>query len=145
MGYYRLKCGPMPLAEAPWFAMGQNQVLQMCARDGAEMQTPMSSGGFRMGWRYCISNTNLKKTRTSHTKEVVKNYLPNFSALIVSWGIFRGDPVIAPFWGQVVFQFLIKQCMLVLEISVQGFSKALGRSRAPLGNPERMFETDEYG
>ena len=35
--------------------------------------------------------------------------------------------------------------MLVLEISVQGFSEALSRTRALLAKPERMFETGEYG
>jgi len=35
--------------------------------------------------------------------------------------------------------------MLVLEISVEGFSKGLSGIRALLAKPERMFETDEYG
>jgi len=63
----------------------------------------------------------------------------------VSWAIVGGEPVIAPLRGQIVFQSLINQCMLVLEISVQGFSEALSRTRALLAKPERMFETDEYG
>jgi len=35
--------------------------------------------------------------------------------------------------------------MLVLEISVPGFSKAYSRTRALLSKPEGMFETDEDG
>jgi len=35
--------------------------------------------------------------------------------------------------------------MLVLEISVQGFSEGFSRTRALLAKPKRMFKTDEYG
>jgi len=87
----------------------------------------------------------LEKTRTGLTKEVVKNYRPEFGTLIASWAILGGKPLIAPLRGQIVFQSLTKQCMLVLEISVQGFSEGFSRTRALLAKPERMFETDEYG
>ena len=59
--------------------------------------------------------------------------------------MFFSEPVITPFQHQVVFQSLIKQHMLVLDISVQGISKALSRTRALLNKPEGMFKTDEDG
>jgi hypothetical protein len=87
----------------------------------------------------------LKRTRTSLTKEVVKNYFSKFSALIIRWAMFCGKPVIVPLQCQVVFQSLIKQCTLVLKINVQSFSKCDGRTRALLSEPEGMFKTDEDG
>ena len=59
--------------------------------------------------------------------------------------MFYGEPVIAPLQHQVVFQSLIKQHMLVFDISVQGISKTLSRIRALLNKPEGMFKTDEDG
>jgi len=46
-------------------------------RDTAELQIPISNRVFRMG------------------KEVAKNYLLKFGALIVRRGMFHGEPVIA--------------------------------------------------
>jgi len=82
---------------------------------------------------------------TSLTKEVVKNYLLKFSALIIRWAMFCGKPVITFFQHQIVFQSLIKQSTLVLEISVQGFSKSLDRTGTLLSKPEGMFKTNEDG
>jgi len=48
-----------------------------CTRNTAELQILISNKVFRMG------------------KEIVKNYLLKFSALIVRWGMFHGEPVIA--------------------------------------------------
>jgi len=59
--------------------------------------------------------------------------------------MLHDEPVIAPFGFQVSFQSLINQHMLVLEISVEGFSKGFGRTRALLSNPEGMFKTDKNG
>ena len=59
--------------------------------------------------------------------------------------MFHGEPVITPLQDQVVFQSLMKQHMLVLEISVEGISKALSRTGALLNKPEGMFKTDEDG
>jgi len=47
-----------------------------CTRNTAKLQIPISNRVFRMG------------------KEVIKNYLLKFSALIVRWGMFYGEPVI---------------------------------------------------
>jgi len=76
-------------------------------------------------------------------KEVVKNYLLKLNTLIVRWAIFCGEPVITLLQCQVVFQYFIKHCMLVLEISGQSFSKAFGRTTAMLSKPEGMFQADE--
>jgi len=78
-------------------------------------------------------------------KEVIKNYFLKFSALIMRWPMFHGEPVIAPFECQVFFQSLIKQHMLVFEISVKSFNKGFRRIGALLSKPERMFKTDEDG
>jgi len=77
------------------------------------------------------------------TKEVVKNYLCKFRALIIRMLIFCGEPVIAFFQHQVFIHSLIKQHTLVLEINVQGYSKAFGRTSTLLSKPEGMFQTDE--
>ena len=42
-------------------------------------------------------HNKLEKTRAGLTKEVVKNYHPEFGTLIASWEILGGEPVIAPF------------------------------------------------
>ena len=82
---------------------------------------------------------------TGLTKEVVKNYLPKFSTLIERWVIFDCEPIITLLQSQVVLQSLIKdsECMFLLDISVQGFNKAVNRIGSMLSKPERMFETDE--
>ena len=84
------------------------------------------------------------KERTILTKKAVKNYFLAFDTLFFRWAISCGKPVIAPFWHQVVFQFLIEQCMVALEIHVQGISKALAKTRALLSKPEGMFKTDDH-
>jgi len=48
-----------------------------CTRNTAELLIPISNRVFRM------------------RKEIVKNYLLKFSAFIIIWGIFHGEPVIA--------------------------------------------------
>ena len=60
------------------------------------------------------------KERTVLTKEVIKNYFLAFNTLFFRWAISCGKPVIAPLWHQVVFQSLIKQCTVAIEIHVQG-------------------------
>jgi len=76
-------------------------------------------------------------------KEVVKNYILKLNTLIVKWVMFCDEPVITPLQCQVVFQYFIKHCMLVLEISGKSFGKAFGRTTAMLSKPEGMFKTDE--
>jgi len=86
-----------------------------------------------------------KKTRIGLTKEVLNDHLVKFNALIMRWVMFYDEPVIAPLQCQVVIQALIKCHTLVLEINVQGFSKAFSRTRALLSKPEGMFKTDKDG
>ena len=82
---------------------------------------------------------------SSLTKEIIKNYLLKFSALIMGWVISCGEPVTTPLQHQVVFQSLIDHHVLILKISVQGFSKGLGKTGALLSKPEGMLKTDEDG
>jgi len=85
------------------------------------------------------------KTTTSLTKEVVNYHLPKFHALIARWMMFCCEPIVALLLYQVVLQFLIKECMLFLYVSVEGFDKAGYRTGAMLSTakPEGMFKTDE--
>jgi len=82
---------------------------------------------------------------TSFTKEVVNNYFLQFTALIIRWAMFHGEPVIASFQLQVVFYFLIKKHMVTLDMSGPGSVKAFSRTEALLSKPEGTFQTDEDG
>jgi hypothetical protein len=82
-------------------------------------------------------------TKMSLTKEIIKNYLLKFSALICRWVVFCGEPVTTTLQHQVVLQSLINHHVLVLKISVQGLSKGLGKTQALLNEPEGMFKADE--
>ena len=114
-----------------------------CATHTASLQISISNRGFRTGWKYCISNTRVAKTTTGLTKEVVKNYLPKFCALMERRIIFCCEPVGALHWFQVVIQSLIKECMLFFGIGVEGFNEAFSGTGAGLSEPKGMFKADE--
>lgn len=59
--------------------------------------------------------------------------------------MFHGEPVIGALWSQVVIQFLIKWCMLSLEINFPGLSEGVFGVKALLDNPEGMFKADKDG
>jgi len=80
---------------------------------------------------------------TSHTKEVVKNNLPNVGTLIFEWVILGCKPVILLLQFQVFFQCYVEEHSLFLDESVEGFDKGLGRTRGFLSKPERMLKADE--
>jgi len=83
------------------------------------------------------------KITTGLTKEVVKNYLLKFHALIKRRVIFCCEPVGPLRRFQVVIQPLIKECMLFFDIGVQGFNKPFSGTGARPSKPKGMFKTDE--
>jgi hypothetical protein len=83
------------------------------------------------------------KTMIGLTKEVVKNYLPKFCALIARRAMFCCEPVGALLRFQVVVQSLIKEWRLFFDISVQGLNKGFGGTGARLSKPKGMFKTNE--
>jgi hypothetical protein len=83
------------------------------------------------------------KTMIGLTKEVVKNYLAKFCALIGRRVMLCCEPVGALLRFQVVIQPLIKEWRLFFDIDVQGLNKAFSGTGARPSKPKGMFETDE--
>ena len=78
------------------------------------------------------------------TKEIVKNYFFAFNTLFVRWVMFRGEPVIAALWHQVVNHLLINQCTPRLEITFPSLDEGITGIRALLDNPKNVRDRREW-